>query len=143
MATQRKARKATPAPVAAPTAPVAAPVAPATVQAPTLAPVPATAVQVPATYAGLPFEALTRSQQAFATAKRPVALAPRVAPLALCLNPAKPYRVASANNAHWWAAVPAAVAKGNGLATAAEMVAQGACPKFVGYAVQRGWLTAV
>ncbi len=33
-----------------------------------------------------------------------------------------------------------AIAAGNGSATAAAMVAAGACPKFVGYAVASGWL---
>jgi hypothetical protein len=120
---------------------VQAPATPATVQAPTLAPVPATTVQVPAVYAGLPFENLTRSQQAFATAKRPVALAPALATgPALTINPGKPYRVASANNAHWWSAITGTLANAGGQAPATAMVAAGACPKFVGYAVQRGWL---
>ena len=148
MATQRKARKATPAPVAATTAPVAAttapvaaPVAPATVQAPTTVEVPATTIAVPAVYNGVPFEALTPSQRAFATAKRPVRLAPKLAsgPV-LTVNPGKPYRVSTKNNAHWWEAIQRALEHDDGACPATDMVAAGACPKFVGYAVQRGWL---
>jgi hypothetical protein len=113
----------------------------ATVEAPTTVEVPATTVAVPAVYNGVPFEALTPSQRAFATAKRPVTLAPALAtgPV-LTVNPGKPYRVASANNAHWWEAIQRALENGAGACPATEMVAHGACPKFVGYAVQRGWL---
>jgi len=129
-------RKKTPAPVATV---VEAPVA--TVEAPTTVEVPATTVAVPAVYNGVPFEALTPSQRASALAKRPVTLAPKLATgPALTINPGKPYRVASANNAHWWDAITRALETGGGAAQAADMVAAGACPKFVGYAVQRGWL---
>jgi len=122
-----------------------APAAPAsplpTVQTPTLQSVPATTVQVPAQYMGLPFDQLTKSQQAFATAKRPVQVAPKLAQAALQLGTVA-YKVRSGNNAHWWAACQTAMQANNGQATAAQMVAAGACPKFVGYAVNRKWLAA-
>lgn len=120
-------------------APVAQPAAPATVQAPTTATVPATTVAVPATYAGLPYAQLTKSQQAFATAKAPAAVAPKLAAQALTLGTVA-YRVRSGNNAHWWDKCQQAMKDHGGKATAAEMVAAGACPKFVGYAVARKWL---
>ena len=120
----------------------AAPASPLpTVGTPTLQSVPATTVQVPAQYMGLPFAQLTKSQQAFATAKRPVQVAPKLAAATLALGPVA-YKVRSGNNAHWWACVQQALAQGNGSATAAQMVAAGACPKFVGYAVNRKWLAA-
>ena len=113
--------------------------APAPTQAAAPAPTQAAAPAVPATYAGLPTTALTKSQLAFATAKHPVALAPKLAPATLRLGTVA-YKVRSANNLHWWQAVQAALAAGNGSASAQAMVAAGACPKFVGYAVARKWL---
>jgi hypothetical protein len=131
MAKSAKATKATPATVVASPLP--------TVETPTLAAVPATTVAVPAQYAGLPYGQLTKSQQAFATAKRPVQVAPKLAQAALQLGTVA-YKVRSGNNAYWWAACQQALAAGNGNATAQAMVAAGACPKFVGYAVNRKWL---
>lgn len=131
--------KASPLPtVAAPTAPTA----PATVQAMQPATVPATTVAVPATYSTLPFAQLTKSQQAFATAKGGVHLAPALAAAPGLVLGAVAYRVRSGNNAAWWTIVQAQLAAGSGRATAASMVAAGACPKFVGYAVARKWLAA-
>jgi hypothetical protein len=109
--------------------------------APVLAAVPAAAAPVlpPATYAGLPFASLTKSQQAFATAKVTPTLPAKLAQVAFTLGPVQ-YRVRSGNNAAWWAQCMAAMQ--GGPATAAAMVAMGACPKFVGYAVARKWLAA-
>lgn len=137
-----KPAKATKATNAA-TAPVATtPASPLpTVATATLQQVPSTTVAVPAQYMGLPFGQLTKSQQAFATAKRPAQVAPKLANALLQLGTVA-YSVRSGNNAHWWAAVQATLAKGGGNATAAAMVAAGACPKFVGYAVNRKWLAA-
>jgi hypothetical protein len=114
------------APVAAaPAAPVAAaPAAPAT----------------PAGYAGVPWASLSKSQQAIALAKRGQPLAAPLQACTLQVNPAKPYRVVAGNNAHWWACVQTALHAGGGTAPAAAMVAAGACAKFVGYCVARGWL---
>jgi hypothetical protein len=138
-----KATKATKATKAA-TAPVATtPASPLpTVATATIQQVPATTVAVPAQYMGLPFAQLTKSQQAFATAKRPVQVAPKLAAANLQLGTVA-YKVRSGNNAHWWAAVQAALAANSGKATADQMVAAGACPKFVGYAVNRKWLAPV
>jgi hypothetical protein len=126
---------------AAPAAP-AAPSPLPTVATPALVAVPATTVAVPAQYMGLPFASLTKSQQSFATAKRPVQVAPKLAAATLQLGTVA-YKVRSGNNAHWWQAVGTALAANSGKATAAQMVAAGACPKFVGYAVNRKWLASV
>lgn len=78
-------------------------------------------------------------------------------PVALRLNPAKVYRTGAAHNAHWWANVVAACAKGpastaallQGATGAAAMhgptatTATGAPGHFLGYAVRRGYLLAV
>ena len=131
MATKTKAAKAEP---------VAAVAAPVAVQA-TVA-VPATVQAVPAMHAGIAWAQLTRSQQAIATAKGGVHVAPKLASQGLVLGPV-PYRVRSGNNAFWWAQCMQAMQQGQGVATAASMVQAGACPKFVGYAVARKWLAAV
>jgi hypothetical protein len=105
-----------------------------------LAAVPAAAAPVlPTTYAGLPFASLTKSQQAFATARVAPTLPAKLASVAFTLGPVA-YRVRSGNNAAWWA--QCMLAMQGGPATAAAMVAMGACPKFVGYAVARKWLAA-
>jgi hypothetical protein len=121
--------KATPTQAATPQA--------ATTQVATTQAVPAATQAVPATYAGLPFAQLTKSQQSFATAKAAPTLG-ALAPVVLTLVGAKAYRVRSGNNAHWWQAITGTLASGP--AQAQAMVAAGACPKFVAYAVARGWL---
>lgn len=131
MASNTKGRKPTPT-----TAPAVAPTA--TVAVPTTAAVPATTVQVPAVYCGVAYDDLTASQKRFATAKAPAALPRGLAPVALVLG--KPYRVNSNKNAQWWALCLQALTTGGGSATPAAMVAAGACPKFVGYAVKSQWL---
>lgn len=148
---QAKAPKAAHATVQAPAAsPLAtmvgtlAPAAPTTQQAQQPATVPAVAVQVPATYAGLPFAQLTKTQQSFATAKHAPSM-PKV-PGALTVVGAKAYKVRTGNNAAWWQAMQAAgcaSASGASPAQLSATVASGAlCPKFLGYAVARGWVVA-
>ena len=127
---------------AAPVA-VQAPVAvPATVAVQAPVAVPATVQAVPAVHAGIAWEQLTKSQQAIATAKGGVHIAPRLAGQGLVLGPV-PYKVRSGNNAFWWAQCMQAMQQGQGVATAQAMVQAGACPKFVGYAVARKWLASV
>ncbi len=136
--------KATPATQAAnPLAAIAATLAPATTQqAQQPATVPAVAVAVPATYASLPFAQLTKTQQGFATAKHAPSM-PKVAG-ALTVVGAKQYKVRSSNNAAWWQAMQAAgcaSAAGASPAALQAAVTSGAlCPKFLGYAVVRGWV---
>ena len=121
----------------------AAPVAvPATVAVQAPVAVPATVQAVPAVHAGIAWAALTRSQQAIATAKGGVHIAPRLASQGLVLGTVL-YKVRSGNNAYWWAQCLAAMQAGSGVATAQAMVQAGACPKFVGYAVARKWLASV
>jgi hypothetical protein len=104
--------------------------------------VPATQVQVPATYSGLPFAQLTKTQQSFATAKHAPSM-PKV-PGALTVVGAKAYKVRSGNNAAWWQAMQAAGCASAQGATPAQLqaaVAAGTlCPKFLGYAIVRGWV---
>lgn len=122
---------------------VAATLAPATTQqAAQPATVPATTVAVPATYSGLPFAQLTKTQQSFATAKHAPSM-PKLAG-ALTVVGAKQYKVRSGNNAAWWQAMQAAGCATPAGATPAALqaaVSSGAlCPKFLGYAVVRGWV---
>lgn len=137
---QAKAPKATPATPAAPLAAMATVLA-----AQPAAPVPAVAVLAPATYASLPFAQLTKTQQGFATAKHAPTM-PKVG-AALTMVGAKAYKVRSGNNAAWWAAMQAAgCAAPTGASPAAlgAAVASGAvCPKFLGYAMARGWVVPV
>lgn len=104
--------------------------------------VPATVVAVPATYASLPFAQLTKTQQGFATAKHAPSM-PKV-PGALTVVGAKQYKVRSGNNAAWWQAMQAAgcaTPQGASPAALQAAVTSGAlCPKFLGYAVVRGWV---
>ncbi len=139
---QTTTQAAAPAPLAA----MAATLAPATTQqAQQPATVPAVAVAVPATYASLPFAQLTKTQQGFATAKHAPSM-PKVAS-ALTVVGAKEYRVRSGNNAAWWNAMLAAgcaTASGATPAALQAAVTSGAvCPKFLGYAVVRGWVKPV
>lgn len=107
--------------------------------------VPATTVAVPATYASLPFASLTKTQQGFATAKHAPSM-PKVAG-ALTVVGAKAYKVRSGNNAAWWQAMQTAgcdTPTGASPAALQSAVTSGAlCPKFLGYAVVRGWVVAV
>ena len=114
---------------------------PATVDQATTVQVPATTVQVPAVYAGYDFTKLPKSNQAFATAKRPVQVAPKLAGHVLALGPVA-YKTRAGHTTHWWAAVQATLAANGGKATPEQLVAGGACPKFVGYCVNRKWLAA-
>ena len=121
----------------------AAPVAvPATVAVQAPVAVPATVQAVPAVHAGIAWAQLTRSQQAIATAKGGVHIAPKLASQGLVLGTVL-YRVRAGNNAYWWQQCLQAMQAGSGVATAASMVQAGACPKFVGYAVARKWLASV
>jgi hypothetical protein len=134
----------TPAPAATFASMAGALASASTVAVPTTAQVPAVAVQVPATYAGLPFAQLTKTQQSFATAKHAPSM-PKV-PSALTIVGAKAYKVRTGNNAAWWQAMQAAGCASAQGATPAQLqdaVASGAlCPKFLGYAVARGWVVA-
>jgi hypothetical protein len=109
------------------------------------APVPAVPVLVPATYAGLPFASLPKSNQAFALAKRAPSM-PTLPGTAVTTVGAKAYKVRTAHTQHWFAALLAAgcgTPQGATLAQLQAAVASGAlCPKFLGYAVNRGWLVA-
>ena len=115
---------------------------PATVAVQAPVAVPATVQAVPAVHAGIAWAALTRSQQAIATAKGGVHIAPRLASQGLVLGTVA-YKVRSGNNAYWWTQCLQAMQAGAGIATAQQMVQAGACPKFVGYAVARKWLASV
>jgi hypothetical protein len=106
-------------------------------------PTPATVVAVPAGHAGVAWGNLTKSQQAIANAKGGVHLAPQLAKAPALVLGQTQYKVRSGNNAFWWACCVAAMQGNNGHATAQQMVAAGACPKFVGYAVTRGWLASL
>ena len=139
MATNTKGAKG--AKGAAPVAPVAPVAVPATVAVQAPVAVPATVQAVPAQHSGIAWAQLTRSQQAIATAKGGVHIAPRLANQGLVLGTVQ-YKVRSGNNAYWWQQCLTAMQDGSGVATAQDMVAAGACPKFVGYAVARKWLAS-
>jgi hypothetical protein len=127
--------------VANPLAALQAALAPApVVQAMVQAPVPAVAVLAPAGHAGVAWANLTKSQQAIAQAKGGVHIAPALAKAPALVLGQVAYRVRSGNNAFWWQCCMQAMQAQGGHATAQHMVAAGACPKFVGYAVARGWL---
>jgi len=104
--------------------------------------VPATVQTVPAQHSGIAWDQLTRSQKAIATAKGGVHVAPKLSNQELVLGSVL-YKVRSGNNAFWWQQCLTAMQNGEGKATAQDMVAAGACPKFVGYAVARKWLAAL